>query len=73
MDNRVDGVFVENMENQIFATDISLDEFVSWVGRHVFRICTIIQTINVDYTDIRVSSENVIDEVGTDKSTATGH
>jgi len=73
MDNGVHGVFVENMEDQIFATDVSLDKFVSRVDGHIGRVGTIIQTIDVDHTDVRIGAEDVIDEVGTDKSTATGH
>jgi hypothetical protein len=47
MDNGVDRVFIQDVENQVLAGDVSLNEFVAGIGCDVRHVGTIIQTVDV--------------------------
>jgi hypothetical protein len=76
MDNRTYAVFMKQMQDKIFAADISLDEFVSGLNlwyRHVCWASTVVQTIKIYDADVGIGSKNVIDEIRADESAAAGY
>lgn len=71
MDDGVDRVFIQNVENQVLASDISLNEFVAGIGCDVRHVGAIIQTVDVHDVCRWIRLNNVIDEVRSDEPAAT--